>query len=104
MLDEYLDKRVRVLVSTGTGAGISNGELPCGTVFNPIITVFGVLNSYDNLFLKLEKSRMIYYNGVAETLGVIKKDIGVTGPDIMENDSTILNLKNVISVSLVREK
>ena len=105
MLDNYIGKRIRVLVSTGTGAGISNGDLSFGTVFNPIITVFGVLKSYDEKFLQIENSRMVYYSGVAETLApTFLNNSGVTGPDIFENELTLLNMSKVISVSLIREK
>lgn len=104
MLDKYVGKRVRVLVSTGTGASMSNGDLSAGSVFNPIITVFGVLKAYDEKFLEVESSRMVYYSGVAETLTPsFLKDTGSTGPDLFENESTLLSMTKIISVSLVRE-
>ena len=67
MLENYIGKNVRILVATGSGAGISNGDLSLGTSFNPIITVFGNIKSYDNKFLEIENSRMVYYCGAAET-------------------------------------
>lgn len=105
MLENYIGKRVRILVSTGSGAGMSNGELPYGTAFNPVITVFGVIKSYDNQFIELENARMVYYSGVAETLASNFLSKGVAnGPDIFENELTLLNISNVISISLIREK
>ena len=105
MLERYVGKRVRVLVSTGTGAGICNGDISAVSVFNPIITVFGVFKSYDDKFLEIEKSRMVYYSGAAETLMPVFLDNGgVNGPDVFENELTLLNNNMVISISLVREK
>lgn len=105
MLENYIGKRVRVLVSTGSGAAISNGDLSAGSVFNPVITVFGILKSYDEKFIEIENSRMVYYTGVSETLSLaFLNNGGSTGPDVFENELTILNMSKVISVSLVREK
>lgn len=104
MFEKYLNKKVRVLVSTGSGAGISNGEMALGTIYNPIITVVGTLNNIESGFIEIINSRMIYYETVANTFSGREFDNSrPNGPDVMENESTLLSLDKVIAISLIRE-
>lgn len=104
MFDKYLNKKVRVLVSTKSGAGMSNGGSLMASVLNPIITVDGVLNFINDKFVEIEGSRMYYYNGACEmdTPGFVKSKMN--GPDVFDNEYTLLNIDSVISISLIREK
>ena len=104
MFDKYLNKKVRVLVSTKSGAGMSNGGSLMASVLNPIITVDGILKFVSDTFIEIENSRMYYYNGACEmeTPGFVKGKMN--GPDVFENECTLLNIDNVISISLIREK
>lgn len=104
MFDKYLNKKVRVLVSTKSGAGMSNGGSLMASVLNPIITVDGVLNFINDKFVEIEGSRMYYYNGACEmdTPGFGKSKMN--GPDVFDNEYTLLNVDSVISISLIREK
>ena len=104
MFDKYLNKKVRVLVSTKSGAGMSNGGSLMASVLNAIITVDGILNFINDKFVEIEGSRMYYYNGACEmdTPGFVKGKMN--GPDVFENEYTLLNIDNVISISLIREK
>ena len=104
MFDKYLNKKVRVLVSTKSGAGMSNGGSLMASILNPIITVDGVLNFINDKFVEIEGSRMYYYNGACEmdTPGFVKGKMN--GPDVFDNEYTLLNVDSVISISLIREK
>lgn len=103
MFDKYISKKVRVLVATGSGAGISNGDVTLGTVFNPMITVVGVLNEVGNDFIEINNSRMMYYSGTANSFVSPLSDRKAYGPDVMENEFTLLSLDKVIAISLIRE-
>ena len=104
MFNSYLNKKVSVLVSTGSGAGISNGGVALGTLYNPVITVVGILNNVDGDFVEIKNCRMIYYNGAANSFVSPLSSNKANGPDVFESEKTLLSLSKVISISLVREK
>lgn len=104
MFDKYINKKVRVLVSSDSGAGISNSGRTMGSVYNSVITVVGVLSNVDGNFIELDNSRMFYYSGATDLFDSSLSFSGANGPDVFENEKTLLNLSKVISISLIREK
>ena len=104
MLNKYLNKKVRILVSTCSGAGISNGDVTLGTVFNSVITVTGILHDIDDKFIEIENSRMMYYSGAANSFVSPLSSNKANGPDVFENEYTLISIDKVISISLIREK
>ena len=104
MFDKYLNKKVRILVSTKSGAGMSNGGSLMASVLNPIITVDGILNFINDKFVEIEGSRMYYYNGACEMDTPGFANSKMNGPDVFDNEYTLLNVDSVISISLIREK
>ena len=97
---EHYAKYVKVLVSSNSGAGIG-GE--GARVYNSMITVFGTVKDFDKQFIELENTTTIYYSGVVssyESMG-LSTITNVRQPSAFENKSSLLNLNNVIEISMV---
>lgn len=100
MIEKYRDKYVKVLVSSESGAGVS-GEI--SRYISSLITVFGTIKDFDDRFIELSNTTMVYYNGMGATVesyGILNPD-NVKQPSAFENKSSILSLDKIISISLV---
>jgi hypothetical protein len=101
MFDKYLNKEVSILVSTDSGAGISNGGVALGTIYNSMFTVVGTLSNFDSNFIEIKDSKMTYYDGVSNSFVSVFSSNKSNKPNVLESESTLLNLSKVISISLV---
>lgn len=99
MLDKYKDKYVKLLVSSDSGAGMG-GE---GRCFNSMIVIFGTITDFDKQFLELKNSTTMYYPGVSPAIKELFNTSinNVSQPQVFENTSSLVNLNNIIQISVV---
>ncbi len=102
MLDKYIGKKVKLLVSSNSGAGTSTA-MSVGssmTMVSSIITIFGDLKEIGDRFVELSNTRTIYMDsyqsGYVSMSG--SKEIS---PAVLDNSSTLVNVNNIIAISLV---
>lgn len=99
MLENYKGKYVKVLISSQSGAaGGSEGRN-----FNSMMVAFGTVKDFDKQFLELENSTTLYYPGVTTAVKELFNTSlnNVREPQAFENKLTLLNLNNIISISVV---
>ena len=100
MLDNYKGKFVKVLVASGSGAGVG-GE--ASRIYNSMITVFGTVKDFNTHFIELENTTTLYYSGIVssfEKMGMLTPD-NIKQPSAFENKLSLLNLNHVIEISVV---
>ena len=100
MVEKLKGKYVKVLVSSGSGAGVG-GE--ASRYFNSMITVFGTIKDATGKFVELENTTTLYYSGVGCTydkLAMMTSD-NLKQPSAFENKTTLLNANNIIMISVV---
>ena len=100
MFDKYLNKKVRILVSTKSGAGMSNGGSLMASVLNPIITVDGVLSFVSDTFIEIENSRKKQIDEVNK----YKEEVLGKLTDKKEEIEKRLNLLKESQATLEKEK
>lgn len=101
MLNDYVGKNVRILVASCSGAGtISADERYSNGVMTSVMNFYGVVKRVDDKFIELEDTRYNLYNLDLE------RAIGLSRPveidmSVFESDKVIINLNNVIVISLI---
>jgi hypothetical protein len=101
MIEKYLGKNVRILVSSDSGVGVS-----CSThigsiesAINSVIIVFGIINDIDDKFIEIKNSRMIYLEPLQSgSRGLGGKELNLNN---VESEITIVNLSKIITISIV---
>lgn len=99
MLDSYKGKYVKALISSGSGAAIGN----VNGLYNSVITLFGTVKKNDGQFVEFENTTMLYYPGVnycLERFGTMTPD-NIKQPLAFENPSSLINVNNIIALSIV---
>lgn len=62
MLKKYIGKKVRLLVSSKSGAGISS-SISVGRIENSLVSmivVFGIIKDVDDKFVELKDTKLVY--------------------------------------------
>ena len=105
MLENYKEKYVKILVSSNSGAGIGGDGIP--RVYNSMITVFGTIKNFDQQFLELENSTTLYHSGIECSYdkvvfaSVEAQFNNIKQPQSFENKSSLININNIIEISVV---
>jgi hypothetical protein len=101
MLERYLNKNVRILVSSDSGAGISCST-HVGSIessINSTIIVFGTINEIDDKFIEIKNTKMIYLEPLKSgSRGIGSKEISAVS---IESEYTLVNINKVITISLI---
>lgn len=101
MLNEYIGKKVRILVSSGSGASaISAGERYCNGIMTSVINFYGIIKSVDDRFVELEEVRYSLYNLDTEKPIGLSYPINISTP-VFESERSLININNIISISLI---
>lgn len=101
MLNDYIGKSVRVLVSSGSGAGaISAGERYSNGIMTSVINFYGVVKRVDDKFIELEEVKYTLYSLDAEKPIGLNYPININIP-IFESEKTLININSIISVSSI---
>lgn len=101
MLNDYVGKNVRILVSSASGgAAISGEQRYCNGIMTSVINFYGVIKRVDDKFIELENGRYNLYNLDTE------KPIGLSYPikidmPMFESDKILININNLIAVSII---
>lgn len=100
MLNNYIGKKVRILVSSRSGAtSISAEQRYCNGVMTSVMNFYGVIKRVDNIFIELEDAKYTLYNLDIEK-NVFGRPIAIDTP-IFESEVMIININNIIAVSLI---
>lgn len=93
MLEKYKNRNIKILVSSDSGIA-AKGEL-AGESYNGMIVVTGVLNDFDNNYIEIENSKIIYCN--------LYSTSGKYNPEIIQESSTsmLINRNKIISIMLL---
>lgn len=101
MLNDYINKNVRILVSSGSGAGaISADERYSNGIMSSVMNFYGVIKRVDDKFIELEDGRYTLYNIDTEKSFGFSRPISIDIP-VFETKRVLININNVISISLI---
>lgn len=101
MLNDYIGKKVRILVSSGSGAStISGDERYSNAVMTSVMNFYGVIKRVDDRFIELEEARYTLYSLDTEKTILHSYPIKIDTP-IFESNKVIVNINNVIAISLI---
>ena len=101
MINNYIGKKVRILVSSGSGAGaISADERYSNGVMTSIINFCGELVEADDKFVKLLNVTYTLYSLDTEVPIGFSRPINIETP-VFESDSTIININSIIAILLI---
>ena len=101
MLKDYVGKKVRVIVSSGSGASvISGGERFSNGVMSNVMNFYGFISSYDDKFLELKDVKFSLYNLDTEKPMGLNYPISIDS-QVFENDKALINLNSIISIVLI---
>ena len=100
MLENYKGKKVKLLVSSNSGAGTGVNNGTSMTMVSSIITVFGVVKDYDDQFIEISDARTIYMDGFQTGYATysVTKDIV---PAVLDNSTMLINRNNVITIAVI---
>ena len=100
VLDSYKGKKVKILVSSnsGAGTGVNNGSSM--TVVSSIVTVFGELKDFNDQFIEVSNARTIYIDGFQTGYSTYNGSKDIT-PAVLDNSSLLVNRNNIITIALV---
>ena len=90
MLDKYMDKTVKVIISADSGISTSTSVAGNSTV-SSIIQVFGKLVGSDKEFIELETASMVYFNNSHTSTSFV---------DTEQAGSMIINKNKIIGIVL----
>jgi hypothetical protein len=88
MLDKYMDKTVKVIVSSDSGVSTSTSVAGNSTV-SSIIQVFGKLIGSDKEFIEIETASIVYFNNSHTSTSFV---------DTEQASTMIISKKNIISI------
>ena len=96
MLENYVDKKVKILVSSNSGAGVgtSCGIGSISSMVSSVITIFGVIKEVGDKFIEVEGARSIYLDGYQEGTNRIT-------PTVLDNSTALVNIEHIIAIYLV---
>lgn len=101
MLNDYIGKNVRVIVSSGSGASaISAGERYSNGIMSSAMNFYGVVKRADDKFIELEEVRYTLYNLDTEKPIALSHPITIDIP-VFESDAILININNIIAVCLI---
>lgn len=100
MLEKLVGKKVKILVSSNSGAG-SSSCISVGnsmTVVSNIITVFGELKAADEHFVEIKSARVIYLDGfqTGYSTAMGSKEINSS---VIDNPTSVINVNNIIMIN-----
>lgn len=90
MLDKYIDKNVKVIVSSNSGISTSSSVAGNSTV-SSIIQVFGKLKGHDKEFIELETVSIVYFNNTHSSL---------SQADSEQMNSVLINKDQIVAIAL----
>lgn len=95
MLEEFKNKKVKILV--GPNSGMTAG----GTkIITSTIRMIGTITDYDNEFIKLSNVEMISADGAWVNVGLGGTKIEYV---VEKTSVSLINRKNILTISLVEE-
>lgn len=101
MLNNYIGKKVRLLVSSNSGASTISGEQRyCNGVVTSVMNFYGFIKSIDDKFIELEDAKYTLYNLDAEKPIALNYPIRIE-TSIFESEVMLVNINNIISISLI---
>lgn len=101
MLNKYIEKKVRLLVSSNSGASTISGEQRyCNGVVTSVMNFYGTIKNVDDKFIELEDAKYTLYNLDTEKPIGLNYPIRIETP-IFESEVMLVNINNIISVSLI---
>lgn len=96
MLEEFRNKKVKILVGSNSGVALSGGA----TIDTAIIRMMGVITDYNDEFIKLSNMQMISASTAEITIGFAGSGV----KHIVESSSvSLVNRKNILTIFLVEE-
>jgi len=101
LINNYKDRIVKLVVSSESGAGISNGDLARRATISSTITIIGKIKAYDDEFIEIEKAQMLSCNmqGLTPCIG----DEGTDFTKIDNCESILVNKSKIIAILLINE-
>lgn len=100
MLNNYIGKKVRIIVSSGSGAtSISAEQRYCNGVMTSVMNFYGVIKRVDDKFIELEEAKYTLYSLDAEK-NVFGRPIAIDTP-VFESEVILININNIITVSQI---
>lgn len=101
MLDNYVGKKVRILVSSGSGAGaISAGERYSNGIMTSMVNIYGVIKRVDDRFIELDDVKYTLYSLDTEKPIGLNYPININTP-VFESEKTLVSINSVIVISLI---
>lgn len=101
MLNDYIGKKVRILVSSNSGAGaISADERYSNGVMTSAINFYGVIKKIDDKFIELGEVRYTMYSLDTEKARGFGYPINIDIP-VFESERALVNINNVIAIVLI---
>ena len=101
MLNDYVGKNVRMLVSSGCGASaISAGERYSNGIMTSVMNFYGVIKRIDDKFIELEDARYTLYNLDTEKPVGLSYPIKIDVP-VFKSDKVLISINNVVAISLI---
>lgn len=96
MLEEFRNKKVKLLVGSNSGVAIGAG----GIIETSIIRMIGIITDYDNELIKLSNVEMISANQSWININFSGHKV----EHVVEKSSvSLVNRKNILTISLVEE-
>lgn len=96
MLEEFKNKKVKILVGSNSGVAIGAGAV----AETAIIRMMGIIIDYDNEYIKLSDVQMISANQSWINMGIAGHKLEHV---VEETSVSLVNRKNILTVSLVEE-
>lgn len=96
MLEEFRNKKVKILVGSNSGVALGGGP----TIDTSIIRMMGVITDYNDEFIKLSNMQMISASMAEITSGFTGGGL----KHIVESSSvSLVNRRNILTIFLVEE-
>lgn len=91
LLEKYKNKKVKLLVSSNSGAGISSGDRLLEAAITSTIVIIGEITNYDNEYIELSTAKVIRMHLYSNSDAIGNEDF----------DSMLINKKNIIAISIM---
>lgn len=91
LLENYKNKKVKLLVSSNSGAGISTGNLARERTISSTIVIIGKITDFDDEYIELSYAKVIRMN--------LHADSDIIGTE--DFDSMLINKKSIITISVI---
>ncbi|MBP3502745.1 MAG: hypothetical protein J6K42_04615 [Clostridia bacterium] len=105
LLEKYKNKKVKLLISSDSGTGISDGHLPKESSITSIIVAIGEIIDWDEELIELSNVKMIRMNlfsisGIQHPTSFTAEHENPIGTE--EFDTILVNKNKIITYSIMK--